>query len=122
MIVNCVMFDWYNIPAGTPSVSGVSGDQELNIVSGNEEVMLICNATGDDITGGYWERVNDNLLPNRNNMSSLSNDNRTLTITISGARPTHSGRYRCIVYSQWGVAQSSNVQVTITSKGNNVLL
>ena len=83
--------------------------------------MLTCNATGDDITGGYWERVND-PLPVNNNMSSLSNDKRTLTITISRARPTHSGRYRCVVYSQWGVAQSSNIQVTITSKNNNVLI
>ena len=87
----------------------------LSIVSSNEEVMLTCNINGDDITGGYWERVNDNPLPNRNNMSSLSNDKRTLTITISGARPTHSGRYRCVVYSQWGVAQSRNITVTITS-------
>ena len=78
--------------------------------------MLRCNViTGDDITGGYWEKVNDDPLPVRNNMSSLSNDKRTLTITISRARPTHSGKYRCVVYSQWGVAQSRNVQVTITS-------
>ena len=82
--------------------------------------MLTCNVNGDDISGGYWERVNDN--PIGNNMSSLSNDKRTLTITISKARPTHSGKYRCVVYSQWGVAQSGNVQVTITSKSNNVLM
>ena len=88
----------------------------LSIVSDNEEVMLTCNVNGDDITGGYWERMNDDPLPNRNNMSSLSNDKRTLTITFRRARPTHSGRYRCVVYSQWGVAQSRNVQVTITSK------
>ena len=82
--------------------------------------MLTCNVTGDDITGGYWERVNDDPLPVSNNRSSLSNDKRTLT--ISRARPTHSGRYRCVVYSQWGVAQSGNVKVTITSKSNNVLM
>ena len=99
----------------------MSDDQELSIVSGNEQVLLTCNVNGDDITGGYWERVNDSL-PNRNNMSSLSNNKRTLTITISRARPTHSGTYHCVVYSQWGVAQSSNVQVTITSKSNNVLM
>ena len=98
----------------------MSNHQQLSIVSGNEEVMLTCNVNGDDITGGYWERVNDNAVSN--NMSSLSNDKRTLTITISRARPTHSGRYRCVVYSQWGVAQSRNVQVTITSKSNNVLI
>ena len=98
----------------------MSVDQQLSIVSDIEKVILICNANGDDITGGYWERVND--APVSNNMSSLSNDKRTLTITISRARPTHSGRYHCVVYSQWGVAQSSNVQVTITSKSNNVLM
>ena len=94
----------------------------LSIVSGNEEVTLTCNVNGDDITGGYWERVIDNPLPNQRNISSLSNDKRTLTITISRARSTHSGRYRCVVYSQWGVARSRNVQVTITSKSNNVLM
>ena len=98
----------------------MSDDQVLSIVSGNEKVMLTCNVNGDDITGGYWERVNGN--PVGNNMSSLSNDKRTLTITISRAHSTHSGRYRCVVYSQWGVAQSGNVRVTITSKSNNVLM
>ena len=94
----------------------------MSIVSGNEEVILTCNVNGDDITGGYWERVNDDPLPVSNNRSSLSNDKRTITITISRARPTHSGRYRCVVYSQWGVARSGNVRVTITSKSNNVLM
>ena len=85
--------------------------------------MLTCNMTGDDITGGYWERVlNDDPLPVRNNRSSLNNDKRTLTIAIRRARPMYSGRYRCVVYSQWGVARSGNVQVTITSKNNNVLM
>ena len=85
-------------------------------------MILTCNVTGDDITGGYWERVNDNELPNRNNMTLLSKNKRTLAITISRAHPAHSGRYRCVVYSQWGVAQSRNVQVTITSKSKNVLM
>ena len=84
--------------------------------------MLTCNVNGDDITGGYWERVRGDPLPVNNNMSSLSNDKRTLTITISRARPTYSGKYRCVAYSQWGVAQSRNVRVTITSKSNNVLM
>ena len=85
--------------------------------------MLTCNVTGDDITGGYWERTSsDDPLPVGNNRSSLSNDKRTLTITIRRARPTHSGKYRCVVYSQWGVARSRNVRVTITSKSNNVLM
>ena len=94
----------------------------LSILSDNKEVMLTCNVNGDDIIGGYWERVNDDPLPVSNNISSLSNDKRTLTMTISRARPTHSGKYHCIAYSQWGVAQSKDVQVTITSKSNNVLM
>ena len=93
----------------------------MSIVSGNEQVTLTCKVTGDDITGGYWERVNDDLLPVNNNRSRFNNK-RTLSITIRRARPTHSGMYRCVVYSQWGVAQSRNVQVTITSKSNNVLM
>ena len=83
--------------------------------------MLTCNITGDDIIGGYWERMRNNPMPDKNNVSSLSNDNRTLTITITKARPTHSGKYRCVVYSQWGVARSGNVKVTITSKSNNLM-
>ena len=78
--------------------------------------------TGDDIRGVYWERVNDDPIPNQNNMSSLSNNKRTLTITIKRARPDHTGKYHCVAYSQWGVAQSNSVQVTITSKSNNVLM
>ena len=85
-------------------------------------MTLTCIVTGDDIAGGYWEKMNDDPLPVNNNRSSLSNDKRTLTITIRRARPTHSGMYRCVVYSQWGVAQSRNVQVTITSNSNNVLM
>ena len=78
--------------------------------------------TGDDIAGGYWERRNSGPLPMRNNMSSLSDDKRTLTITITEVRPEYSGIYRCIAYSQWGVDQSRNVRVTITSESNNVLM
>ena len=94
----------------------------MSIVSDNEQVTLTCKVTGDDISGGYWERVNDGPLPNSINMSSLSNNKRTITITISRARLSHSGRYRCVVYSQWGMDQSGNVQVNITSKSNNVLM
>ena len=79
--------------------------------------------TGDDISGGYWVRTaGGGELPNRNNMSSLSNDNKTITMKITEVRPNHSGRYRCVAYSQWGVTQSRNVRVTITSKSNNVLM
>ena len=92
------------------------------IISGNKQVRLTCEVTGDDIRGVYWERVNGGPIPNQNNMSSLSNNNRTLRTTISKAHPDHSGKYRCVAYSQWGVAQSNNVTVTITSKSNNVLM
>ena len=102
-----------------PSITNAPNNQQLSIVRGNEQVTLTCEVIGDDITGGYWERVNDHPLPVDNNMSSLSNDKRTLAITISRAHPTHSGIYRCVVYSQWGVAQSRNVQVTITSKSSD---
>ena len=79
--------------------------------------------TGDDISGGYWERVTGgDDLPNQNNMSSLSNDNRTITMKITEVRPGHSGRYRCVAYSQWGMDRSRNVKVTITSKSKNVLI
>ena len=77
--------------------------------------------TGDDITGGYWGRVKG-LLPDNNNKSKFSSDKRTVTITIRRIRPAHSGRYRCVVYNQWGVAQSKNVRVAITSKSNNILM
>ena len=104
-----------------PKITRSPKNQSLSIVSSDEQVMLTCRFTGDSITGGYWESVN-NDNPVSNNKSTLNNNRRALTITIRGARPTHSGRYRCIVYSQWGVAQSRNVQVTITSKSNNVLM
>ena len=103
-----------------PSVS-YPRDAALNIIRGNEQVTLTCNVTGDDIAGGYWERMDGVQLMN-GNMSLLSNNKRTISMTITRARPDHSGRYRCIAYSQWGVAQSRNVQVTITSESNNVLM
>ena len=104
---------------GRPSITSVPSDQQLSIISGNEEVMLICKVTGDNITGAYWEKTNGSQ---HSNMSSLSDDKITLTITISRARPTHSGAYRCVLYSQWGVAQSRDVQVNIISKSDNVLM
>ena len=103
-----------------PKITNDPNDKQLSVVSGNEQVILTCEVTGDDITGAYWERVGASPLSTQNNMSSFSNG--VITITISRARPTHSGRYRCVVYSQWGVVQSSNVQVNITSKSNNVLM
>ena len=107
---------------GVPKITNNPSNKQLSIVRDNEQVTLTCRVTGDDITGGYWERVNDDPLPVNNNMSSLSNDKRTPTITIKNIRPIHSGTYRCVVYSQWGVAQSRDVRVTIISKSNNVLM
>ena len=78
--------------------------------------------TGNDLSGVYWERVNKGPLPNQNNMSLLTNDNRTLKTTISKARPEYSGKYRCVAYSQLGVTRSDNIKVTITGKSNNVLM
>ena len=106
---------------GRPSVSA-PGDKTLSIISSSEIVTLSCTVTGDDITGGYWERVNNNSLPANNNMSTFNNDKTNLQLTITKARPDHSGKYRCVAYSQWGVAQSNNVQVTITSESNDVLM
>ena len=104
-----------------PSISNPS-NKELSVVSGNERVTLICNVTGDDIAGGYWERMDGVQLMRRNNMSLLSDNKRAVTIKIIKARPDHSGKYRCVAYSQWGVNQSRNVRVTITSESNNVLM
>ena len=107
---------------GKPTITNIPSSESLKVVSGNEQVTLTCEVTGDDITGGNWERRNGGPLPVGNNMSSLSNDKSMLKMIISRARPEHSGRYHCVAYSQWGVAQSRNVQVTITSESNNVLM
>ena len=90
----------------------------LSIVSGDEVVILTCELNGDDITGGYWERLKTDggRLPNKRNMSSLNNYKATLQLNITRVRPIHSGQYHCVVYSQWGMAQSRNAQVTITSE------
>ena len=109
-------------PVGKPRITNNPSSESLQVVSGNEGVTLTCKVTGDDIAGGYWKRQNGSPLPVGNNMSSLSNDKSMLKMIISRARPEHSGRYRCVAYSQWGVAQSRNVQVTITSESNNVLM
>jgi len=77
-------------------------------------VTLTCEVSGDDIAGGYWERSDDDPLPNNHNMSSLNKT--TLQLTIARARTGDSGTYRCVVYSQWGMAQSRNAQVTIISE------
>ena len=96
----------------------------LNISSENDNLLLTCTVTGDDIAGGYWERVNRRSLNKENNDSSLSlsNGNTIIQLNITELRPKHLGMYRCVAYSQWGVAKSRNVQVTITSESNNVLM
>ena len=111
----------HHIYIGKPKIISSLRDKQLNIISGNEQVTLTCEVTGDNIAGGYWERMDSVQLRNRN-ITSLSNDKRTITMAITRARPEHSGIYYCVAYSQWGVGQSRNVQVTITSESNNVLM
>ena len=84
----------------------------MNIIDGDEPVVLKCHAIGDDLVGGYWEKLNPRQ--NLSSMSSLSNG--VVQLHITRARPMHSGEYRCVVYSQWGMAHSNNVTVTIKSK------
>ena len=69
--------------------------------------------TGDDLAGGYWEKLNP--LHNLSNMS-IFNSNVAVQLLITRARPMHSGKYQCVVYSQWGMAHSNNVTVNVTSK------
>ena len=100
---------------GRPTVTDIIkpvGD-ELNIIHGNEQVVLVCIVTGDDLAGGYWERLNP--LQNLSNMSSFQG-NSAIQLLITRVRPMHSGEYRCVVYSQWGMVHSDNVTVTIKSK------
>ena len=110
-----------SLHTGKPSITAISSDQQLSIINGDEQVTLTCKVTGDGIAGGYWERMDSVQLKNRN-MSSLRNNKRTITMTITRARPEHSGIYYCVAYSQWGVDQSRNVQVNITSESNNILM
>ena len=116
------MFNCLHI--GRPRVSNDPSDHHLSIASGDEQMTLTCNAFGDDI-GVYWERVNDGPLPTENNMSSLMEINNlviSLHLIITRARPIHSGKYRCIVYSEWGIDQSNDVTVTIKSKRSEEIL
>ena len=107
-----------HLHTGGPRVSNTPSDQHLSIVSGDEQMTLTCNAFGDDINV-YWERVNDGPLPTQNNMSSLMEIGPSVTslhLTITRARPMHSGKYRCIAYSELGIVQSNDATVTIKSK------
>ena len=101
---------------GRPAISRTYTNNEvLSIVSGNEQVTLTCIVSGDDLAGGYWERLNPPQdLSNMNNMTKLYPN--AVQLVITGARPMHSGKYRCVVYSQWGMAHSNNVTVNVTSK------
>ena len=69
--------------------------------------------TGDDLAGGYWEKLNP---PQNLSSMSIFNSNGGVQLLITRARPMHSGKYRCVVYSQWGMAHSNNVTVNVTSK------
>ena len=106
---------------GKPKIISGPRDEQLSVVSGSERVTLTCEVTGDDLSG-YWERLDDDPLPNKTNMSLLSNHNTSLQLIIVGVRPEYSGIYQCVVYSQWGMAYSNNITVNITSESNNVLM
>ena len=99
-------------PAITNTINAV-GSIEVSIISGHNPVLLECHATGDDLAGGYWEKLN--FLQNLSSMSSFLS-NGVVKLVITRARPMHSGEYRCVVYSQWGVAHSDNVSLAIKSK------
>ena len=101
-----------------PTITHIPNDQQLGIVSGDEQVTLTCEVLSNDVNG-YWERVDDGPLPLKNNMSSLMRETSVVTLlhlTITRARPMHSGKYQCIVYNELGIDQSRNVTVTITGK------
>ena len=102
-----------------PVIYNVSGDQVVNIVSGHETVALTCGAIGENIAGGYWEKI-DETIPLSHNKSKhlLYNHGKViLQMTIIRIHPSYSGDYRCVIYNQWWVVKSWKVQVTIGSKG-----
>ena len=108
------MFSCVCLHEGRPAISRTyTYNEELSIVNGNEQVTLTCVVTGDDLAGGHWEKLNP--LQNLSKMS-IFNSNGGVQLLITRARPMHSGKYRCVVYSQWGMAHSNNVTVNITSK------
>ena len=111
------MLSYVYLHEGRPVITSITnavGSNEVNIVNGKEPLQLVCHATGDDLAGGYWERLNP--LHNLSNMSLFHHNLGVVQLLITRARPMHSGNYRCVVYSQWGVAHSDNVTVTIKSK------
>ena len=100
---------------GRPAITRIIDPvgKELNITNGNEQIVLQCIVAGDDLAGGYWERLNP--LQNLSSMSSFQG-NAVVQLLITGAHPVHSGKYRCVVYSQWGMAHSDIVTMTVRSK------
>ena len=113
------MLNYVCLHKGKPNITSTTYavGENLTIISGSEQVILICTATGDDLAGGYWERLYP--LQNLSNMSSFLG-NSVVRLHITRARPMHSGEYRCVVYSQWGMTHSNNITVTIKSKyGSN---
>ena len=98
MTLSCVC-----LHEGRPAVTDIIKPvgKELNIINGNEQVVLVCIVSGDDLAGGYWERLNP--PQNLSNMTSFLS-NGAVQLHITRARPMHSGKYQCVVYSQWGMA------------------
>ena len=77
---------------------------------------------GENISGGYWERVDGKvtLSPNHNKSKLISHSKHhkaTVKMTITRVHPIHSGRYRCVIFTPWSVVKSDDVQVTVRSKG-----
>ena len=107
-------------PPEKPVIYNVSSDQTLDIFSSHETVSLICRVIGANVAGGYWEKVDGKvtLSPNHNKSKLVSHNGHKATVkmTITRARPIHSGRYRCVIFNQWSVVTSKDVQVTIRSK------
>ena len=109
------MFSCACLHEGRPAITKIikSVGEDLSIINGNEQIVLLCTVNGDDLAGGYWERLNP--LQNLSNMS-LFQGNSLVHLQITRARPIHSGKYRCVVYSQWGMAHSNNVTINVKSK------
>ena len=122
-----ILFHYYFTvdPSGIPVIYNVSAsDQTLNIYSGHETVVLICRVIGENISGGYWEKVDGTLSANHNKSKLISHDNHhkaTVKMTITKVKPVHSGRYRCVIFTPWSVVKSDGIQVIVRSKGRYIL-
>ena len=68
-------------------IYNVSSDWALDIISGNEKVILICIAIGEHINGGYWERVDGNqelrLSQNHNRSKPISHSHHKATVQMN---------------------------------------